>query len=122
MRVLTNNYFHKQLEDHGLGEDYLSAVLEDVVKGRSISLGNKLYKIRAAGPSKGKSGGFRNIFFWKKEELIVFCQLFPKSRQDNITPKRSRELTILADNYVKLTDEDVDQLIHVKEFREIKYD
>lgn len=111
MIILTNNYFHKQLDRYGLGMTYVLAMVEDIGKGRSTPLGNKLYKIRAAGLSSGKSGGFRNIFFWKKDELVVFCYLFSKGQQGNISSTQFKELTILADQYEQLTGKDIEQLI-----------
>ena len=122
MKVLTNNYFHKQLERLDLGPDYLQGVLENVAKGRSIPLGGKLYKIRAAGFSKGKSGGFRNIFFWKRDELIVFCLLFSKGSQENLEPEQFTHLTILARQYEALKPFEIDQLISNNKLWEVKYD
>jgi len=122
MKVLTNNYFHKQLERFGLGKDYLGRILDDIAKGRSVPLGGKLYKIRAAGFSKGKSGGFRNIFFWQKDELIVFCVLFTKADRENIEPKQFRELAILAKIYEHLNQEDIYRLMQIGEFREVVHD
>jgi len=122
MKVLTNNYFHKQLDRFGLGNEYLCQILDDIAKGRSVPLGGKLYKIRAAGISGGKSGGFRNIFYWKKEELIVFCSLFSKAVQENLEPEQFKRLTILARQYEALKPFEIDQLISNNKLWEVKYD
>ena len=110
------------MKEHGLDDDYLNDVLLDIYHGRAISLGSKMYKIRAARAGEGKSGGFRNIFYWKKEELIVFCLLFGKNEQDNLDHDEKRTLKILSQEYDKLTDADIEQNIKNKQFEVIAYD
>jgi hypothetical protein len=120
MRHLKNKSFKKDLKEHELDDDYLKGVLKDIFDGRAMPLGSKLYKIRAAREGEGKSGGFRNIFFWKKEEMIVFCLLFGKNERDNLTEKRI--LKILSEEYDGLTDAEIEQNIKNKQFEVIEYD
>jgi len=105
-----------------LDENYFKSVLDDIFVGRSISLGGKLYKIRSAGKSKGKSGGFRNIFYWKKEEFIIFCYIFSKNERENLVTRELHALKILSDEYSKLTSHEIDQCIKNKIFMEVRYD
>jgi hypothetical protein len=56
-------------------------------KDQGLSLGSGLYKIRRARKGQGKSGSYRNIFFWKKGERIVLTFLFPKGEMENLSPK-----------------------------------
>lgn len=63
MRYLKNKSFHRDLKEHDLDDEYIKAVIDDIFKARAIPLGLKMYKIRGAKEGKGKSGGFRNIFF-----------------------------------------------------------
>ena len=84
MKYLKNKLFQRELKDFGLDDEDIKVVLDDIFKGRAIPLGFKMYKIRGAKKGQGKSGGFRNIFFWKKDELIVFCLIFAKNEQDNL--------------------------------------
>ena len=71
---------------------------------------------------KGKSGGFRTLFFWKRDELIVFCLLFTKKEQDNISSNDSKALRILSKEYDNLTEDDIKKRIERKTFMEIKYE
>jgi hypothetical protein len=119
VRFFLNKYFVRQLDDYDLGQDYIREVLRDIAQGRSISLGHKLYKIRAARRGEGKSGSFRNIFFWEKDEFIVFCYLFPKNRRADLSVRNSRALRILADEYDRLTKEDLAGLVSQKNFLEV---
>lgn len=73
MKYLKNKSFQRELKGCGLDDENIRVVLDDIFKGRAIPLGFKMYKIRGAKEGKGKSGGFRNIFFWKKDEFIVLC-------------------------------------------------
>ena len=122
MRYLKNKSFKKDLKKHGLDDDYLKVVLDDIYDGRAMPLGSKMYKIRAAREGEGKSGGFRNIFFWKKEELIVFCLLFGKNEQDNLTHDEKWVLKILSDEYDGLTETEIERNIKNKQFEVIPYE
>jgi hypothetical protein len=100
----------------------MKSVLDDVFDERATPLGSKLYKIRSAKAGKGKSGGFRNIFFWKRDELIVFCLLFGKNEQDDLTADEKKALKILSYEYDHLTEEDIEILIQKNRFTEVDYD
>ena len=122
MRYLKNKSFRKDLKNYHLDDEYIKDVLDDVFDGRAIPLGSKLYKIRAAKEGKGKSGGFRNIFFWKRDELIVFCLLFGKNEQDNLTADEKKALKILSHEYDRLTADEVEILMQKNQFTEVDYD
>ncbi|MFV1976561.1 MAG: type II toxin-antitoxin system RelE/ParE family toxin [Candidatus Scalindua sp.] len=122
MRYLKNKSFKKGMKNQGLDDDYLRNVLDDIHDGRAIPLGSKLFKTRAARKGHGKSGGFRNFFFWKKDELIVFCLLFGKNEQGNLNHDEKQVLKILSNEYDKLTENEIEQNIKNKQFGVIKYD
>lgn len=121
MKCLKNKWFQRELKDFGLDDEDIKVVLDDIFKGRAIPLGFKMYKIRGAKEGKGKRGGFRNIFFWKKDELIVFCLLFAKNEQDNLSSGEERALRILSNEYSKLTENEIRKGIEKKNFLEIEY-
>jgi hypothetical protein len=122
VRFLKNKCFHKNLKEYGLDDGDIKVVLDDVLKGRAMSLGSKMYKIRSAQEGKGKSGSFRNIFFWKKNEFIIFCLLFAKNEQENMSPDEKKSLRILSNEYSKLTENEVQGRIEKRSFWEIEYD
>ena len=122
MRYLKNKAFQRDLKDNLLDDEYIKEVLEDVFKGRATPLGSKMYKIRAAKEGQGKSGGFRNIFFWKQDKLIVFCLLFGKNEQDNLTADEKKALKIWSYEYDRLTEDEIKALIKNNNFKEIHYD
>lgn len=122
MRYLTNKTFQKDLKDYKLDDNYLHDVLGDIFKGRAQSLGAKMYKIRAARKGQGKSGGFRNIFFWKKGELVIFCLLFSKNEKDNLSQDEKKALKLLSEDYSNHTESEINTKIRNKVFKEISYD
>ena len=122
MRYLKNKAFQRDLKDNLLDDEYIKEVLDDVFKGRATPLGSKMYKIRAAKEGQGKSGGFRNIFFWKQDKLIVFCLLFGKNEQDNLTTDEKKALKIWSYEYDRLTEDEIKALIKKNNFKEINYD
>ncbi len=122
MRYLANKTFQKDLKHNKLDANYLHGVLDDIFKGRAQSLGAKMYKIRAARKGQGKSGGFRNIFFWKKSELIIFCLLFSKNEKDNLSQDEKKALKLLSEDYSNHTESEINTKIKNKVFKEIYYD
>lgn len=121
MRYLKNKWFQRDLKGNGLDDEDVKVLLDDILKGRAISLGSKLYKIRWAKEGRGKSGGFRSLFFWKQGELIVFCLLFAKSEQDNLSADELKVLKILSKEYDNLTEGEIRKRIEQKSLTEVEY-
>ena len=122
MWYLKNKQFDRDLKDGGLDDEDMKVVLDDVFEGRAIPLGSKMYKIRGAMEGRGKSGGFRSIFFWKREEFIVFCLLFAKNEQDDLSSDERRALKVWSNEYDGLTEDELRKAVENKSFTEIKYD
>ena len=122
MRYLSNKTFQKDLKDYKLDDNYLHKVLDDISKGRAQFLGAKMYKIRSTRKGQGKSGGFRNIFYWKKGELIIFCLLFSKNEQDNLSQDEKKALKLLSEDYSNHTESEINTKIRNNDFKEINYD
>ncbi|MEO8410888.1 MAG: type II toxin-antitoxin system RelE/ParE family toxin [Propionivibrio sp.] len=62
----------------------------DIIKG-----GGGIRKLRYALPGRGKSGGIRVIYYWIRDDQLVYMLLiYPKSNKDNLT---ARETALLCD-------------------------
>jgi hypothetical protein len=122
MWYVKNKQFDRDLKDNGLDDEDMKVVLDDVFEGRAIPLGSKMYKIRGAMEGRGKSGGFRSIFFWKREEFIVFCLLFAKNEQDDLSWDERRALKVWSNEYDGLMEDELRKAVENKSFTEIKYD
>ena len=122
MKCLKNKAFQRDLKNNGLDDEDIKIVLDDIFKGRAIPLGSKMYKIRGARSGRGKSGGFRNIFFWKKDEFIIFCLLFAKNERDNLSWDENKVFEILSKQYDHLTEDEINKRIEDNRFWEIEYE
>ena len=83
-----------------LNEDELlelqKALLIKPDQGDLIPKGKGLRKVRWSGSGRGKRGGIRVIYYWiKDEELIFLLVAYAKNRQENLTPQ---QLKLLADS------------------------
>ncbi len=114
--------FQRDFKDAGLNDEDVAVILDDVFKGRAVPLGFKMYKVRGAVEGKGKRGGFRSLFFWKKDERIIFCLLFTKNDQDNLSSDDKKVLEILSKEYDHLTDAEISALVARNSLKEIKYE
>ena len=53
-----------------------------------------LRKLRWGGKGRGKSGGFRFIYYWHKEtETIYMLYVYAKNRQEDLTPEQRKLLS-----------------------------
>ena len=66
--------------------------------GALVKGGGGIRKVRWGLPGKGKSGGFRIIYYWQVTESHVYMLfLFPKNERSDLTPSQVRQLA----KYVK---------------------
>ena len=57
----------------------------DIIKG-----GGGIRKLRYAAQGRGKSGGVRVIYYWRKENHQIYLLLvYPKSAKDTLTAKET---------------------------------
>jgi len=59
-----------------------------------VNLGDRIFKVRIPNSSipTGKSGGFRIITYYKREDIIFLVTIYSKTEQDNILTNRLREI------------------------------
>ncbi len=83
-----------------LNEDELlelqKSLLLNPAQGDLIPKGKGLRKVRWAGSGRGKRGGIRVIYYWiKDEELIFLLVAYAKNKQENLTPQQLKQLADL---------------------------
>jgi hypothetical protein len=70
-------------------------LVADPTRGDLIQGGGGIRKLRHAVQGRGKSGGVRAIYYWLKDDhLIYMLVVYPKSSKDNLS---DREVAILRD-------------------------
>ncbi len=63
-------------------------------------VGYDVFKVRLANPSanRGKSGGFRVVYYLKLENYILLLTIYSKTEQEDISSEHLRELIEDLDN------------------------
>jgi len=65
--------FEEWADDEGLTDAVLIKTIKEIERGLiDANLGGGLYKKRIAREGRGKSGGYRTLIAFKKEERIIF--------------------------------------------------
>ena len=85
-------------------EEYHSlqlALLFRPEQGAVISGSGGLRKLRWGFHGKGKRGGCRIIYYWDKEETIYMLFVYPKSKQEDLTPTQVKLLAKLVQEEFK---------------------
>jgi mRNA-degrading endonuclease RelE of RelBE toxin-antitoxin system len=56
-------------------------------------VGYDVYKVRLPNPSaqRGKSGGFRVVYYVKLADLVILVTIYSKTEQADISPERIRQ-------------------------------
>lgn len=85
MRIFKNKWFAKFASKEGISDEKLIKAVEDAEAGNiDADYGGDVIKQRIARPGKGKSGGYRSIILYRKENRAFFVYGFAKSVTDNI--------------------------------------
>ncbi|MDR3284804.1 MAG: type II toxin-antitoxin system RelE/ParE family toxin [Treponema sp.] len=85
MRAFKTKWFDRFARKMGISDTKLTDITIGLGQGRwDTDLGGDVYKIRVARPGEGKSGGYRTIVLFRKNERAFFVYGFAKSDKDNI--------------------------------------
>jgi hypothetical protein len=84
-------------------------------------LGGGLIKQRVARAGQGKSGGFRTIIAWRREDRAIFLLGFAKNELDNIGDDEVDELKRLARRFLGLGLDRIEALVALGELVEVEY-
>ena len=123
MRAFTTRTFQDWAEDQHIPEDQLADSVREIEQGLiDADLGGHLIKKRVARAGQGKSGGFRTILAFQKEQRAFFLYGFAKNERDNITPKELKALRILGNEFLSYDDETLQRLLFLEEIFEIEVD
>lgn len=79
--------------------DDLSPLIQQLKNGehpgdKIPNVGHDVYKVRVANPSagRGKSGGFRVIYYVKEKNVIRLIMMYNKTQRKDISPGQIRRL------------------------------
>jgi hypothetical protein len=81
MRVFRNTPFRRFMQEFGIRDAQLCAVVDELSSGLvHATLAGGVYKQRLARKGQGKSGGFRSIVLFRLDERAFFVFGFRKER------------------------------------------
>jgi len=120
VRIFKGSGFDKFARKEGITDDELREMANLLEQGRfEADLGGGVYKMRVARPGEGKSGGYRVIMIFKREQRLFFVYGFAKSDRGNISRKEKKYLKEQAKDYLTLSEEVIDRAVKTGSFIEI---
>lgn len=97
--------FTKKLKNYLTDEDYFELqefLLANPAKGDIIQGGSGLRKIRWRATGRGKSGGFRVIYYLATAQgFIYFLDIYAKNEMEDLSKDQLKELSGLAKEWLK---------------------
>jgi hypothetical protein len=112
VRRFKNTWFSRFANKEGITDTELLEAVNQLEEGQAdADLGGGVYKVRVARPGEGKSGGYRVIVFFKREERTFFVYGFAKSNMENINEKQLRNLKLAAKTVFKYSDKQLDESV-----------
>jgi mRNA-degrading endonuclease RelE of RelBE toxin-antitoxin system len=100
MKFVETPIFTKEIQSVLSDDEYHSmqtALMLRPEQGAVIRGTGGLRKIRWAQSGRGKRGGLRLIYYWDKASgTIYMLYVYPKSKQDDLTPQQCRILSRLV--------------------------
>lgn len=105
MRIFKNKPFIRFARKEGIADADLCEAVDRAGKGLvDADLGGGVIKQRIARYGEGKSGGFRSIVLFRKEDRAFFVFGFAKRDRDNIGKDELKAFRELADRMLAMND------------------
>ena len=102
MKIYKHRIFAKWAKAEKIDSLTLKKAISEIEQGLfDANLGGNLYKKRIARKGQGKSGGYRSIVAFKKDDKAVFIIGFAKSERENLTDKELEALKKLGNDYCR---------------------
>lgn len=120
MRIFKNAWFCRFARKERIDDATLKDAVDRAEKGSiDADLGGDVIKQRIARPGKGKSGGYRCIILFHKEEKAFFVYGFSKSVRENIRPDETDGFKKLARWYLALSEEQIEAMLKHEDLTEV---
>jgi len=120
VRIFKNIWFTRFADKEGITDGELKEAVNRLEAGQSdADLGGGVFKVRVVRSGEGKSGSYRVILFFKREERTFFVYGFAKSDRGNIDEKELRIFKKRAKTTLSLTDDQISDRIRDKVLLEV---
>ena len=85
VRIFKNRWFAKFAKKEGISDAKLCKAVKDAEVGKiDADYGGGVIKQRIARPNEGKSGGYRSVILYHRDNRAFFVYGFPKNERENI--------------------------------------
>lgn len=111
MNVLKSKWFNKWSKKYKITDDSLMSAIDNFDRSSVVDLGSGLYKIRIPRLKQGKSGGFRTLVIFSKDDLALFMLGFAKNEKGNINATDLNDLRKQAKYILSFSKEHVEKLV-----------
>lgn len=112
LRVFKTKWMARFARSEKLDDTRLIDAVVDAERGRiDADLGGGLIKQRVARAGGGKSGGYRMVVAYRREDRAVFLYGFAKNERDNIAPDELKSLREIAAGFLDADEAGLAQAI-----------
>ena len=116
MKSYSTKWFNKWAKKNRISIDSLLDGIERTkIMIGSADLGGSLYKVRIAKEGQGRSGGYRTIVVVKEAKRSLYLYGFEKSDMDNIDDKQLKDLKRVAQVFLDMSIEKINELVNTNE-------
>lgn len=123
MRVFKNSVFVRFAKKSGITDEALCRAVEDAEKGLiDADLGGGVIKQRVARQGEGKSGGFRTMILFRRNDRAFFVYGFAKNERANISQEELTEFKRLAAKMLSYSDAELEAAMKNKTLSEVDYE
>ncbi|GHV89680.1 addiction module toxin RelE [Spirochaetia bacterium] len=120
MRIFKTKVFARDSINAGITDTELVNAAAEVDRGEyEADLGGGVFKKRLARSGGGKSGGYRVILFFRKDERLFFGRIFAKSNLEDIEDDELKWFKGVSREYLEYTDDQLNARIKEGWIKEI---
>jgi hypothetical protein len=108
VRIFKNTWFTRFADKEGIMDSDLRELVNQLEAGQAeADLGGGVYKVRFARLGEGKSGGYRIIVFFQKEERTFYIYGYAKSDRSNVSQKELKRLKKQAGSMFSMSEDQI---------------
>ena len=120
-RIYKNRWFDKFAAKEGIGDTTLCAAVGRVEQGLiDADLGSGVLKQRVAREGAGKSGGYRTLIFFRRDERAIFVFAFAKNDRANLDAEEVATFKKAAKIVLALSQSQIDVEVEAGRLTEVK--
>lgn len=122
MQVFKTKAFARFARKEGISDAVLlkAVALADVAP--DVDLGGGVIKQRVARSGQGKSGGYRTIVLYRRDDVAYFVHGYAKIAQSNILVADERAFKELAAIYPNLSADTIQALVEAGKIKRVVHD